>query len=251
MSSADRFAEIKVLTTKDGIKVPIQETTTCEDVCNEIAKILRIGPICRHLFSLRLHDTKIWLFPSFRMQDAKSSTIFDYRIRFKVPKLSRLKQTDLEAFNYYYHQVRRDVIDNHVPDIHYEKHKGELLGLGVTDMYRVMIDEGVSLEQVKADYKKYIPLSLFKNHFFFIKPKIHDSLSKIKISRDQDGWFVKEEYLNLFDKIAPNYLSENYDAQVDEHGSVRLISMQVNPYHKEEPGIRYKFEGKDEVRLCF
>lgn len=245
MNPTDKFAEIRLMTCKDGIKVPIQEATMAEDVCNEIARILRIGPICRHLFSLRFHATKIWLYPSFKMQDAKSTT-FDYRLRFKVPKLSRLKQIDLEAFNYYYHQVRRDVIENHVPDITYEKHKGELLGLGVTDMYRVMIDEKISLEQVEADYKKYIPLSLFKNHFLFIKPKIHTHLSKIRISKDQDGWFVKEEYLRMFEHIAPNYLSETYNAEGSEHPKQKIVLLDVNPFHKEEPGIRCRFDGRDE-----
>ena len=250
MNSSDKFAEIRLLTGKDEIKVPIQETTTAEDVCNEIAKILRIGPICRHLFSLRFHDTKIWVFPSYKIQSNKSS-IFDYRLRFKVPKLSRLKQMDLEAFNYYYHQVRRDVIDNHVPDITYEKHKGELLGLGVTDMYRVMIDDNVSLDQIEADYKKYIPVSLCRNHFLFIKPKIRTSLSKIRISKEQDGWFVKEEYLHLFEKIAPNYLSETFNAEVSEHPRARLVTMEVNPFHKEEPGIRYRYDGRDEEVFIF
>lgn len=253
MNSTERVAEIRLYTDRETIKVPIQEATTAEDVCIEIAKSLQIGPICRHLFSLRLHDSDpvVWLYPSYRMLDVKSNCTFDYRLRFKVPKLSRLKQTDIEAFDYYYHQVRRDVIDNLVPDISYEKHKGELLGLGVADMYRVKIDRGISLEQIEADYKKYIPKVLLKNHFFFIKQKIHASLSRIRIGREQDGWFVKEEYLNLFDKIAPNYLSENYSAQVDENGSVRLISIQVNPFHKEEPGVRYCYDGKEEVSCLF
>lgn len=248
MSSCERFVEIRILTDKP-IKIPIQENTVVEEVCAEVAKILGIGPICRHLFSLKLRDTNTWLFPSYKMQEFKSDCIFDYRIRFKVPKLSRLKQTDLQAFNYYYHQVRKDVIDNNVSDLNIEKHKGELLGLGVTDMYRVFIDEGVPLDQVEADYKKYIPKALLKNHFFFIKPKIHSSLSKIKIKKEQNGWFVKEEYLNMFNKIAPHYLSENYIAQIDDSGVERRAFVQVNPFHEDQPGVRYRFDAKEEVNF--
>ncbi|KAK6642747.1 hypothetical protein RUM43_004249 [Polyplax serrata] len=251
MDPIERLAEIRLLTERNNIKVPIYDSTTVEDVCTDIAKTLGIGPICRHLFSLRLRDTKIWLFPSYKLFNMRSDCVFDYRLRFKVPKLSRLKQIDLEAFNYYYHQVRKDILDNQVPDISYEKHKGELLGLGVTDMYRVMIEQGLSLEQIEADYKKYIPKSLLKHHFLFIKPKIHTSLSKIRIKKEQDGWFVKEEYLNLFDKIAPNYLSEKYNAQMDECGCVKLITIHVNPFAKEEPGIKFLCDGKEEWQyLC-
>lgn len=251
MGSPEKLAEIRLLTRRNSIKVPIYENTTAEDVCTEIAKTLGIGPICRHLFSLCLRDTEIWLFPSYKMFAMKSDCVFDYRLRFKVPKAKGLKQIDLEAFNYYYHQVRKDILDNQVSDISYEKHKGELLGLGVTDMYRVMIEQGLSVEQIESDYKKYIPKSLLKHHFLFIKPKIHMSLSKIRIKKEQDGWFVKEEYLNLFDKIAPNYLSERYSAQIDEGGSVKLISIHVNPFAKEEPGIKYNYAGKDEVRMPY
>lgn len=50
--------------------------------------------------------------------------------------MDRLREIDLNAYNYYFEQVRRDVLDNKVPDIVYEKHKHELIGLGVSDMYR-------------------------------------------------------------------------------------------------------------------
>ncbi|KAL0279111.1 UNVERIFIED_CONTAM: hypothetical protein PYX00_000731 [Menopon gallinae] len=250
MSSCERIVEVRVLTDKP-IKIPVQENTVVEDVCTEVAKILGIGPICRHLFSLRLRDTNTWLFPSYRMQEFRSDCVFDYRIRFKVPKLSRLKQTDLQAFNYYYHQVRKDVINNNVDDLNIEKHKGELLGLGVTDMYRVFIDEGVPLDQVEADYKKYIPKALLKNHFFFIKPKIHSSLSKIKIKKEQNGWYVKEEYLTMFDKIAPQYLTENYTAKIFHNGSERQVYVQVNPFHESQPGVSYRFDPKEDWQhLC-
>ena len=48
----------------------------------------------------------------------------------------RLKQVDRRAYDYYFQQARDDVLENKVPDIVYERHKRELIGLGVSDMYR-------------------------------------------------------------------------------------------------------------------
>lgn len=50
--------------------------------------------------------------------------------------MQKLKQIDEQAYNYYFQQVRIDIMNNKVPDIVYEKHKDKLIGLGVSDMYR-------------------------------------------------------------------------------------------------------------------
>jgi hypothetical protein len=60
---------------------------------------------------------------------------------------------------------------------------------------------------------------------------------------------VKGEYLKQFEEIAPNYLSEEYKALMDEDGCVHTILLKVCPFHEEQPGIRVQYNGKKEVML--
>lgn len=95
--------------------------------------------MARHLFALRDYSTKLW-YPVAHHIESKNKNKFDFRLRFKPSSLRRLKQIDTNAYDYYFQQARADVMDNKVPDIVYERHKRELIGLGVTDMYRYIHD---------------------------------------------------------------------------------------------------------------
>ncbi|VEN64270.1 unnamed protein product [Callosobruchus maculatus] len=151
----------------------------------------------------------------------------------------------MNAFNYYFHQARGDVLNNRVPDIIYEKYKRELVGLGITDMYRVMLEKDISRESVENDYKKYIPKEVLKRHAFFIKRPIHDTLGKLQKSV-HDAFYVKEEYIRQLEIIAPEYLSEVYKAVMDDNGAISSVYIKVSPYHPVEPGIKYCLESKKE-----
>lgn len=96
---------------------------------------LGIGPVARHLFAFRNRSTDNWYHSSYKL-DNKEKYKLDFRLRFKPSSLNRLKQVDVKAYDYYFQQARNDVLDNKVLDIVYEKHKRELIGLGVCDMYR-------------------------------------------------------------------------------------------------------------------
>lgn len=229
------------------LNISLKSSMTAEDVCIEVSKHLGIGPVARHLFALRLHRSKIWLNPGHRLSETRASAECDFRLRYKVPRLSRLKKADIYAYDYYFHQARNDVMNNEIPDISYDKYRCELVGLGVADMYRVMLEKGVERDIVESEYKKYIPKEVVKHHFFFIKKPIHDSLVKIKKSAQHDAWFVKGEYLKQFEEMAPNYLSEEYKALADEDGCVQTVLIKVNPFHEEQPGVRVQYDGKKEV----
>lgn len=54
------------------------------------------------------------------------------------------------------------------------------MGLGVTDMYRAMLQTGKTKENMVNDYKKFIPKEVLKHHKFFVKKPINDSLQKIE-----------------------------------------------------------------------
>lgn len=76
-----------------------------------------------------------------------------------------------------------------------------------------MLEKDVAREIVESDYKKYIPKECIKRHSFFIKKPIHNALARIS---GHDVSFVKEQYLNQFQTMAPNYLYEEYKAFMDK-----------------------------------
>lgn len=230
----------------DVKQIDLNICPTTEDVCIEISKQLGIGPVARFIFGLCIHGTNVFC-PDHRILNSQCQ--YDFRLRFKVPSLSRLKKIDINAFNYYFHQVRGDVMDNKIPDISYDKFKQELVGLGVADMYRVMLEKGIDRESVESDYKKYIPKEVIKHHYFLIKKPIHDSLCRIKKGGNHDALYVKGQYLKQFEDMAPNYLTEEYRAETDESGCTRNIFIRINPFHKEIPGISYRYDVKKEVRF--
>ncbi|KAK1137185.1 hypothetical protein K0M31_001709 [Melipona bicolor] len=207
----DRLAIVYVANEDKELTLAITYGQTIEDLCLKVCKSLGIGPVARHLFALRNHYTKLW-YPSAYHLEMKDKNKFDFRLRFKPSSLQRLKHVDVNAYDYYFQQARSDVMDNKVPDIVYERHKQELIGLGVSDMYRVMLEKRLPRETVESEYRKYIPRECIKRHAFFIKKPIHNALRKIS---GYDANYVKEQYLKQFECMAPNYPYEEYEALMD------------------------------------
>lgn len=75
-----------------------------------------------------------------------------------------------------------------------------------------MLEKDIPRDIVESDYKKYIPKECIKRHSFFIKKPIHNALVRIS---GHDACYVKDQYLNQFQSMAPNYLSEEYKALMD------------------------------------
>ncbi|XP_034184944.2 tyrosine-protein kinase hopscotch isoform X1 [Osmia lignaria lignaria] len=223
---SDRHAIIYVANEEKELTYSIAYGQTIEDLSIKICKSLGIGPVARHLFAVRNHYTKLWYSLAHRLE-AKDKNKFDFRLRFKPSSLYRLKQIDENAYDYYFQQARADVMDNKVPDIVYERHKQELIGLGVSDMYRVMLEKKVPRETVESEYRKYIPKECIKRHAFFIKKPIHNALRKIS---GHDANYVKEQYLKQFQCMAPNYPYEEYEALMDRgfQNPPAKVSLRVN-----------------------
>lgn len=242
------MSTVKVYSVLDEntFEVPYTETTTAEDVCITLCKDkkLGVGPASRHLFALRITGKNIFLMPSATFDE--NNCTFDLRIRFKVAKLDSLKKLDQNAYNYYFHQARCDVLENKIPDLSYEKYKRELVGLGIADMYRVMLEKDIPREVVEVQYKRYIPKEVIKRHAFFIKKPIHDHLGKIQ-KTGHDPWYVKATYLKQLDNMAPEYLAEEYKAMTDQDGVTHSITIRVSPYHPTCPGVKYCFDSKKDV----
>ncbi|KAG5323108.1 JAK kinase, partial [Acromyrmex heyeri] len=186
---------------------------TIEYLCIKICHTFNISPLARHLFALQSYSSKLWFPCGHILEEDSEKYRFNFRLRFKPSSMDRLREIDLNAYNYYFEQVRKDVLDNKVPDIVYEKHKHELIGLGVSDMYRVMLEEELPREIVESEYKKYIPKECIKRHAFFIRKPIHNALTKLS---GYDAAYVKEQYLKQFERMAPNYPYEEYTALMDK-----------------------------------
>lgn len=166
------------------VSIPYNEKTTAEDVCITLCKELKVGTVARHLFALRKHNTNLYLPPDLNF--TKNKSVYDLRVRFKLCSSLKLRDIDQQAYDYYFLQARNDVLENKVPDLLYEKHKSELIGLGITDMYRAMLETRVSKSVVVSNYKKFIPKEVVKRHSFFVKRPIVDTLSKLeKLGRDE------------------------------------------------------------------
>lgn len=182
---------------KSGAFEEIKHETsdTCEDVCKELCQRWKIPPLVQLLFGLRIHGTNLWLAGCRQLREGEK---YEFRIRFKVrektvlckqtnanlfkqvPKLSDLHQLDKNTYDYFYHQVRHDVLHNAIPEIAYPKYKNDILGLCVTDMYVEMIENNRSVDYLKRNYKNYIPKELAKHHSVFAKKEIEKSLKSIK-----------------------------------------------------------------------
>lgn len=113
-------------------------------IFHQVCQQFGVGPVARHLFALRNRSTLDWYHCGYKF-DGKEKLKLDFRLRFKPSSIQRLKQIDPRAYEYYFQQARSDVLENKVSDIVYEKHKKELFGLGVSDMYRYVILKNLTL----------------------------------------------------------------------------------------------------------
>lgn len=100
--------------------------------------------------------------------------------KFQVPKISELNTLDKSSYDYFYHQVRYDVLNNRIPEIEYPKYKNDILGLCVTDMYVEMIEKNKSVDDLLDNYQNYIPKEFYKYHKIFAKKEIKHTIKGIK-----------------------------------------------------------------------
>lgn len=147
---------------------------TCEELCKELCKKWNFPPLVQLLFGLRVYGKQIWLADSRPLVKGEK---YEFRIRFKTPKLSDLNQLNRNAYDYLYHQMRHDVLNNSIPEIGYPNHKNAILGLCVSSMYVDMVENGRDWDYYKRNCKHYIPKKLYKQHIYFAKD---ESLKKLK-----------------------------------------------------------------------
>lgn len=253
----DSSISIKVHTVIQStpFEIPVTINTTVEDVIIETSKLLKIGPVARHLFGLRIlssTDENLWLSPSLFILYAKNENhVYEYKLRYKLPDAKRLQSTDSEAYNFYFYQVKSDLLKSKVTGLCYDTFVRELIGLGVADMYRTILEEGKSREIVEQNYKQFMPKEVVKQHMFFLKKPVQETLKKIINNNTVDSHYVtviKESYLEQFNSIAPDYLEEEYKAVYNNDSCTSVsVTFRINPFHSEMPGIRMCTENRKEV----
>lgn len=156
---------------------------TCEAVCRELCKDLGIKPISNLLFSLRIKGTTNFL-PGCRPVQANEK--YEFRLRHQVPKLAEFKKIDKIAYNYYFHQVKYDLINDAIPELKYPYHKEKVVGLAVTSMYIEMLERGISVDELEKHYENYLPKKHIVKHRLFIRQTISKELRNIK-NMDHDS----------------------------------------------------------------
>ncbi|CAB0002014.1 unnamed protein product [Nesidiocoris tenuis] len=153
MSASKTGKLVKITAVDKKLDLVVTDQTLVEDGLVSVCKQLRVKPLCRHLFGLRC-DGAQWVPLGCKIADFADRDL-ELRIRFRTPSVETLVDADLSAFDFYFFQVREDVINDRVADISYEKHKEELMGLSVSDMYRVKIEKGLTRDNLLNDYKRY------------------------------------------------------------------------------------------------
>ncbi|XP_050438365.1 tyrosine-protein kinase hopscotch-like isoform X2 [Adelges cooleyi] len=255
-------ASIKVRTAirSEPLEIPVNVNTTVEDVIMETSRILYIGPVARHLFALRPYSAgnnkNTWLNPSSIVVHAKKKQhVYEYKLLYKTFDTKRLKSIDRFAYNYYYHQVKTDLLNNNVTGLCYVTYRPYIIGLGVTEMYREILVECKNKEDVERNYLQYMPKELFKWHYifilYFLKKPIIEKLRSVMDCNAKHLYFpsdslFKSSYVDQFTWIAPDYLEGEYIALYDVNGNSIEVTLKINPFHSKMPGIRMCTTDKEE-----
>lgn len=157
--------------------IPFGVDDNCEAICRDLCKDVGITPLVCSLFSLRVNKSEHFL-PNCRPVQPNGK--YEFRVRYQVPSLSSFKRMDKKAYNYFYHQVKSDLVSNLIPELDYPNHKTKVVGLIVTSMYIEMLEKNVTIDELAKKYRSYVPPKYLKKHIFIIKPKIVAELRNIK-----------------------------------------------------------------------
>uniref|UniRef100_A0A1B0CSM3 non-specific protein-tyrosine kinase n=2 Tax=Lutzomyia longipalpis TaxID=7200 RepID=A0A1B0CSM3_LUTLO len=225
-------------------------TATCEAVCNLVCRKLKVQPIVELLFGLRPCGSRNFVAPC---QPLVAKQKYEFRIRYKLPDVTKLKDLDKELFKYYFSQVKHDLLENKIPHLQYEEHSRKIMGLVLTDMYLEMVQNKVSPQELMGRYKRYVPKVIMKKYtMLFVKRAIKKELDMIE-KFDHDPFYIIQSYISEISNIAPEYLTEEYSAstpylrerdQTPKRNSCP-VTLRISPYHADQPGLRVHYAYKN------
>lgn len=173
-----------------------------------------------------------------------------------MPDQTKLKAMDKAAFEYYYYQVKYDLLHSKYPDMNYVENREKILGLSVADMYLEMIADNKSVETLCKNYKRYVPKPIAR----FAKSCIKNALRDIK-KKDHDPYYVMESYLSQVHNIGKKYLIEEYEGNTEyqEETAIRVskrrktcpVKVELYPMHGEEAELHIHYRSNNDVsRVC-
>lgn len=214
--------------------LPQDSDQTTEDILVAAARILGISPLCRHLFGLKSRATGLWVTLGRLVAKLPPNPTLQFRLRFKPHSLDHLKALDRCAFDYLFHQVRADFLAGEIPEL--IKHPEDGLGLVVTDILLHLLNHpGKKVGDI--DLKSFMPREL---NGMANRLNVKRNAEKlVETCQHREASFVRERYLFKVEESQCTYGSEEFNVQRDEGGAVHNGRLCVDPYHPEQPGLRY------------
>lgn len=118
-----------------------------------------------------------------------------------------------------------------------------------------MVENNRTVEFLEKNYKQFTPKEMVTKHSIFLKKKFASELRQIR-NLDHDVYYIKNSYLEQINKMAPNYLAEEYAGVAsysEDDDDIRQttcpVKVQFSPFHPEQPGLRICYSYKNLV--CF
>ncbi|XP_042221339.1 tyrosine-protein kinase hopscotch-like [Homarus americanus] len=228
--------------------LPQDSDETLEDVVVAAARVMQIGPLCRHLFGLRNTANALWIGLSRKISTLPENSALQFRLRFRASSLNRLKTLDPSAFEYFFHQVRADFLASEISEL--IKNPEDGLGLVVTDILLSLLNNpGKKVGDI--DLKSFMPKEL---NGMANRLNVKRNAEKlVEACQKKDAGYVRERYLCKVEESQCKYCTEEYILQRDEGGTVFHIKLSVDPYHADQPGLRYCYAAQKKgawTHLC-
>ncbi|KAG7169408.1 Tyrosine-protein kinase hopscotch-like [Homarus americanus] len=170
--------------------LPQDSDETLEDVVVAAARVMQIGPLCRHLFGLRNTANALWIGLSRKISTLPENSALQFRLRFRASSLNRLKTLDPSAFEYFFHQVRADFLASEISEL--IKNPEDGLGLVVTDILLSLLNNpGKKVGDI--DLKSFMPKEL---NGMANRLNVKRNAEKlVEACQKKDAGYVRERYL--------------------------------------------------------
>lgn len=238
---------VKIIGNATPSVIPIEDGLSFEDVCTQFCRDLEIFPASRHLFALRNEKSKLYANPSDLLSNGDDP--YEFRLRF-WPSLANLPKIGTKALNYFYRQVCEEFVDGYITALNNKTNQSVALGLSVTAMYCYMKDNNSKLNDVLANYKKFVPkLVRHNSNLKYSTDSLKARLNQV-VQNPPEIWFCKQEFLRIITQTANDYPIEKYLVKVEEGVELIEFELIIQPMSIEHPGVKMQSVKKKIVIFC-
>lgn len=217
---------------------PHDDEVFCEDAIKFMCKSLNIAPILHLLFGLKTVQKNCWLPLCRKLQDGVK---YEFRVRFKAAPendedSTGLRGLDAAAYNYFYNQLKHDLLNCKIPEIDYKKMKPDILSWCLADMYVEYLEKRTPIEELYKNYKRFFPEKIVREHSIFLKDKIKKRFKEVK--KEHNINYVRAIYFREINVKAPNYLMEEYKGVIEySRDKSKPVLVKFWPFSEEESGL--------------